>query len=96
MLYKIHNNLVQVNKSVLEKTIVRDRRSHDQQFKRLVCHKQQYRLFSFFPRAIREWDELPAQVVEADSPESFKNRVASHLNIVTLDSLAAARFLKRH
>ncbi|KAL8606183.1 hypothetical protein ACOMHN_053455 [Nucella lapillus] len=37
MLYKIHNNLVQVNKSVLEKTIVRDRRSHDQQFKRLVC-----------------------------------------------------------
>jgi hypothetical protein len=89
MLYKIHNDLVQVNKSVLEKPVARDRRSHNQQFKRLVRHKQQYRLFSFFPRAIREWDELPAHIVEADSPNSFKNRVTSHLNANTLDSLAA-------
>ena len=91
MLYKIHRDLVMVDKSGLQQTVTRDRRSHGQQFQRLADHKQQYRLFSFFPRAIREWNDLPADIVAADSPDSFKIKAAAHLKDHTLDSLAAAR-----
>ena len=94
MLYKMINDQVQISKSALVKPAERDRRSHNQQFQRLADQRQQYRLFSFFPRAIREWDELPVHIVEAESTASFKNKVTSHLNNGTLDSLASARLLE--
>jgi hypothetical protein len=39
-----------------------------------VAQKDVYK-FSFFPRAIREWNLLPASVTDADKLEEFRGRI---------------------
>ena len=89
MLYKIINNLVNVEKDNLIELPQRERRGNSQQFCRLASHKQDYRQFSFFPRTIREWNELPEDIVCASSVESFKNRVSAYLVALELAELQA-------
>ena len=94
MLYKVHNREVQVDASklkLLADTGDRARRGHNQQFQRLSSHTQDYRMFSFLPRTIREWNELPSEVVTAPSVDSFRSRVTKHVLHNQLDRLASAR-----
>ena len=89
MLYKIHNNLVRVEKGKPKPLPKRPRRGQNQQFERITTPGgKRYRQFSFMPRAIREWNDLPQNVVDAESANTFKCRVAQYLRTTTLDSLA--------
>ena len=43
---------------------------------RLNCYKN-----SFFIRIVKLWNELPGDIVEADSFQHFKSKLKSYLNI---------------
>ena len=34
--------------------------------------------FSYFPRTIKEWNELPEHIVTSSSPEIFKSKLVDH------------------
>jgi hypothetical protein len=34
-------------------------------------------MMSFFPRTVRDWNLLPPDIVELDTPEAFKARIVS-------------------
>ena len=52
----------------------RSRRAHPQQLVQIQA-KQQYRLGSFLPNTIRDWNALPEHTLAADTLDTFKSRV---------------------
>ena len=52
----------------------RSRRAHPQQLVQIQA-KQQYRLGSFLPSTIRDWNALPKHTLAADTLDTFKSRV---------------------
>ena len=86
MLYEIRLGLVHVNfekaetdgNTKLTAAISRNRRLHSQQQNRIPCSRD-YRLHSFLPRTIREWNEnLTDEMVTAESLDIFKSRTSKH------------------
>ena len=77
MLWKINNNMVHADliQSKLLPLSKWQRRFHDQQFVEIQC-RTQYRQFSFLPRSIREWNELPPEAVVAHTLDTFVSRVS--------------------
>ncbi len=76
MMFKIINDLVCVRCSELAPSLTRSRRCHNKQFKRIPC-KNDYRNMAFFPRTVRDWNELPADAVLSPSLDTFSSRVSS-------------------
>ena len=78
MLYKIQNNMVKIDASQLKPPV---RSSHRHHSKMLQLHSTttDYKKQSFFPRTIREWNELPEEVVPAPSLVSFRTRLRATL-----------------
>ena len=79
MLYKILNNMAEVDFGRLNKTqepkvrapAKRDRRAHSHQLARIQCLRN-YRRHSFLPRTIPDWnDSLPEAVAGATSLDVF-------------------------
>ena len=72
MLYHIHHDLVSVNaiRSKLLPLPPRKRRGHDKQFNIPQC-RTQYQQYSFLPRTIRDWNELPESTVQAETIDTF-------------------------
>lgn len=52
------------------------RRSHDQQYRIPYCRTDTYK-YSFYPDTVRLWNSLPAHIVLADSPMSFRTGIRS-------------------
>ena len=73
-LYKINNHKIKVQCKELEPAPTRSRRAHDQQLRRLQC-KKDIRQNSFFPRTIKEWNELKQEAVSAPSADAFRRHV---------------------
>ena len=74
MLRKIIKNEAVVNKDCIQTAPPRQRRKHSQQLKQIQC-RTAYRQNSFYPRTIREWNDLPEAAVAADTLDTFKARV---------------------
>ena len=83
MLYKILNNMAEVDFGRLNKTqepkvrapAKRDRRAHSHQLARIQCLRN-YRRLSFLPRTIPDWnDSLPEAVAGAASLDVFTSGV---------------------
>ena len=75
MLYKIHHGMVAVNKAQYLTPAARTSR-HTHRSSYLVNEAStDYIRQSFFLRTVREWNSLPATVVDAPSLESFKARL---------------------
>ena len=77
LLYKITNNLIDINPNdYLQKTNSRTRASHQQKYlpysTKTDCYKH-----SFFPNTIPLWNRLPASVAEAPSLASFKKELSN-------------------
>jgi hypothetical protein len=75
MLYKISNGLVQIptaNRLLPPNRSTRN--SHSSSFQIPSC-RTQIRQYSFFPRTIRDWNNLPPTVVLSASDEAFKAAV---------------------
>ncbi len=76
MFYKIHNNLVAVNRTkYLIPMALSSRTAH--QFSYQIPHSRcDYHKYSFFPCTIRAWNCLPITVVQAPTCVTFKARLA--------------------
>ena len=80
MFYKIHTEKVHVQfGGRLKKLPARSgRRGHSEMYER-ISSKSDYRLHSYLPRTIRDWNSLPLTTVQAPSTEAFSSRVSSSL-----------------
>ena len=76
MFYKIKNNLVSCPrlKQQLQPPKNRERRGHDQQVTQIATNTD-YRMISFLPRTIVDWNSLPQDTVDAKTPSTFMSRV---------------------
>ncbi|KAL8578399.1 hypothetical protein ACOMHN_014898 [Nucella lapillus] len=76
MFYKIKNNLVNCPrlKEQLQSPRKRAQRCHDQQMTQIATSTD-YRLLSFLPRTIVDWNSLPQDTVDAKTPDTFVSRV---------------------
>ena len=77
MLYRIDRDLVAITKAGRLVTPERKtRHDHTRAFKLLSC-RIDTRKMSFFPRTFRDWNALPPDIVEVNSLDAFKARVAA-------------------
>ena len=71
MLYKIRNNLVAINE---DDYLTRGSGRRKHQYHQLRADKD-YTRFSFFPRTVVQWNQLPVDTCLAESLDSFKTQV---------------------
>ena len=77
MLYKIELNTVRVRCEELQPSVSRNRRltvANSKKLERITCSND-YRLHSFFPRTVRQWNSLPESAVVAPSAAAFRSGV---------------------
>jgi len=79
MMYKITNDLVGINKHLYITPAVdsRSRHSHSKKLQELSCNTNVYK-YSYFPRTIREWNNLTNNNVTSISLEAFKKNINSN------------------
>jgi len=79
LLYKIIHNLTEIPSSylptLLPVTITRS--NHDQKFLHYYTSIDNYK-YSFFPRTVPEWNELPQDTINQPSTDSFKQSLHYH------------------
>ena len=73
-MYKIHNNLVDINSGDLLQPASTITRGHPLTFKHLQAHVDAFK-YSFYPSAIKIWNSLPSEVVLSSNLEQFKNNL---------------------
>ncbi|CAH1245543.1 Hypp7506 [Branchiostoma lanceolatum] len=79
MLYKIKHGLACVRCDALKPLTDsnrRRRRVHSQQYQHFNS-RTDYRLYSFFPRTVRDWNTLPEATVQSSSLATFVSKVSS-------------------
>ena len=77
--YKFHKNLIQIKSEYAPKPTQSrrtERNFHPYQYE-TFAHRTQYRLSSYFPQTVRDWNALPAEVVAAPDLDSFEARLAA-------------------
>ena len=72
MMYKIHHNLACVENI---KGQLHPLPGHNQQFVLPQC-RTQYHQNSFLPRTIKQWNQLPQEVIEANTIDTFVSRAS--------------------
>ena len=78
LLYKAVKNLVCVDyHHYLIPHHSRTRLQHDQAFQQ-ISTLQNYHLYSFYPRTIPQWNDLPASIVHSKDITSFKEKLSNH------------------
>jgi hypothetical protein len=75
MCYKIHHQLIAIE-SANYYTAGGSRTRGNHRLRQINAKKDTYQ-HSFFPRSIREWNQVPSSVVDAGSLEDFKVRLNS-------------------
>lgn len=73
-LYKIQHNGMAISKEFMNPKVTRSRRGHNQQFQLYSARLDLFKN-SFFPRTIREWNELSSNVVSQASCAAFKQGI---------------------
>ena len=73
-LYKIHHGELDVPRTYITPKTDRTRRGHDQQFQVYSTRLDPYR-YSFFPRTIKEWNNLPQTCINQPSKTAFKQSI---------------------
>ncbi len=78
LFYKVVHQLVAVpTEDILIPADTRTRAQHSFKYRQLRAKTESYRN-SFFPRTILEYSNLPADIAEAPSTETFKSRLSKH------------------
>ncbi len=79
MLYKIINNLVDINKDTYlhPPTTQFTRGSHNLKYHTYQTNTSIFK-YSFFPHSIQEWNHLPSHVVNSPTLDTFRNRIINH------------------
>ena len=74
MLYKMNNNLVEINKHNLLPKTSRSRHTNSLAFL-IPRSATEYHRNSFFPRTIKRWNSLPEETVTVNSLTAFKSEL---------------------
>lgn len=72
--YKITKGEVKVACKELKHAPSRSRRGHNQQYSR-EANRKDIRHHSFFPRTIRDWNNLPQHIVDAKTADAFRGHI---------------------
>ena len=80
MMYKMSHGLLDIN---LEQYLIlsketRTRGSHKLKYQIPKVTKDVFK-FSFFPRTLKDWNNLPEEIVVSDSLNIFKDRLSTYL-----------------
>ena len=75
MPYKVNSGLAAVTCRLLKKQPQRARTTHTSTFERIPC-RADYRLNSFFPGTVMDWNTLPSETLSAPSNGAFISRAA--------------------
>ena len=80
MLYRVHNQLVCVEMPPCytprhTTSQMETRSNHGEQYTKISTRTDCYK-YSFFPRTISAWNQLPSATIQAPSAQSFNNRVS--------------------
>ena len=80
LLYKMNRDQIDldVNSYLQAHSEVRTRRSHRYRYRQDKATKNIY-FYSFFPRTIRLWNKLSAEIVESDSLAVFNSKLLPYL-----------------
>ena len=70
-MYKIYNNLVDINSGDLLQPASTTTRGDPLKFKHLQAHVDAFK-YSFYPSAIKIWNSLPSEVALSSNLEQFK------------------------
>ena len=73
-LYKIQNNQLDIPKDYIPPKTTRARRGHDQQYRIYTTRLAPFDN-SFFPRTIKEWNDLPKSAINQPSKTTFKQSI---------------------
>ena len=76
LLYKIVNDEVNIDSDDTLVPISRETRlrDDDKKFQTIFAHLDGYK-YSFYPRTIKDWNQLPASTINAPSIETFKRKL---------------------
>ena len=74
MMYKIQHNKVAISFDQYRAPITTFARGHSQRFQQVVAHVNVY-IYSFFPSAIKIWNNSPESVIQARNVEDFKRMI---------------------
>ena len=79
-MYKITNDIIYIDKAkcLIPPTETRTRRSHKFKYYLEQTNTDIFK-FSYFPRTIREWNNLPPNVVSSITPDKFKKQLGLFL-----------------
>ena len=75
MFYKIHYNLVAINMPLILKMHSCPTRTENTTAYNIPTSRCDYRLYSFFPRTVRDWNTLPEHTVKLGTVEAFKHAI---------------------
>jgi len=78
MLFKIDTEQVAIDKSnhLIQPNRL-SRNMHPRSFQ-IPSSNTSHRLYSFFPRTIKDWNSLPPEIMSVGTVEAFKSRLATH------------------
>ena len=77
-MYKITNKLIDIPLDSRLQPNKRFTRGHNKKYQEPSARIELYRN-SFYPRTIKEWNKLPAYIVDAPTANSFKQRLERYL-----------------
>jgi len=77
MLYKIHYQLVAITMLLELKLLLMPTRTENALAYVIPSSCCNYHMYSFYPRTVREWNNLPQDVVQLVTPEAFRSALQS-------------------
>jgi len=91
MFHKIHYRLVAVDMPLQSKQYTSPTRTENALAYPLPTSACEYHLFSFFPKTGRDWNSLPQEVVQLNTPGAFRSACPSTYLTVTTPVQPSAR-----
>jgi len=77
MFYKIHYQLVAITMPLELKLLLMPTRTENALAYIIPSSSCNYHMYSFYPRTVREWNNPPQDVVQLDTPDTFRSVLQS-------------------
>jgi len=77
LIYKIHYQLVAITVPLELKFLLMSTRTENALAYVISSLYRDYHMYSFYPRTVREWNNLAQDVVLLDTPEAFRSALQS-------------------
>jgi len=77
MFYRIHYQLVAITMTLEQKSLLMPTRTENALAYVIPSSSCDYHMYSFYLRTVCEWNNLPRNVVQLDTPEAFRSALQS-------------------